>query len=94
MAVGPTYFTKRRDVGADHPAMVKHGLDNGQAKAFDQRRRQQQFAILVAPFQLGVRNSPKEDDLALQVQFPDGSMNIFCLRTFDTNCSPPAGPPD
>src|ERR1700747_1471073 len=62
VAVGATYFTKRRNVGADYPAMVKHGLDNGQAKAFDQRRRQQQFAILIAPFQLGVRNSAKEDD--------------------------------
>src|ERR1700692_31977 len=85
VAVGPTYFTKRRNIGADYPAMVKHGFDNGQAKAFDQRRRQQQFAMLVAPFQFGVRNSAKEDDLALQVQLLDGAMNVFRLRTFDAN---------
>src|SRR5882757_80937 len=65
--------------------MVKHRLDDGQAKAFDQRGRQHQFTILVAPFQLAIRNSAKEDDLALQVQFPDGSMNVFRLRTFDTD---------
>src|SRR3984893_11050232 len=85
VAVGSAYFTKSLNIGADYPAMVKHGLDNGQAKAFDQRRRQQQFAILIAPFQLGVRNSAKEDDLALQVQLPDGSVNVFRLRTLDTN---------
>ncbi len=67
VAIRSTYFPKRRNIGADYPAMVKHGLDDGQTKTFDQRRRQQEFAILIAPFQFGIRNSAKEDDLALQV---------------------------
>ncbi len=39
MAVGPAYFTERRNIGADDAAMVKHGLDDGQTEAFNQRRR-------------------------------------------------------
>jgi hypothetical protein len=39
VAVGSAYFTEGRNIGADDAAMVKHGLDDGQTEAFNQRRR-------------------------------------------------------
>ena len=83
MTIRSADFPKRWNIGANDPAVVKHCLDDGQPEAFDERRRQQQFAMLITPFELGVRNPSKEHNVTLQVELLDSVMNVCRLRSFD-----------
>jgi len=78
-------FAECWDIRADHAAVVKHCFDDGQAEALDERGRQQQFAMLIAPFQLGVRNPSQENNVTLQVKLLDSTMNVCRLRSFDSD---------
>ena len=85
MTVRSADFAECWNIGADNAAVMKHCFDNRQTETLNQRRRKQQFAMFVTPLQLGVSNSPQEDDPLLKPEFVNGLMDVFCFRPFDTN---------
>ena len=85
MATFHADLAKRGDVGTHYKASGQQRFHHWKAKTFNDRRRQEKFAVSIAPLKLRIANSAKNGYLSFKTRTPNLRLNPMRLRSGDSD---------